>query len=77
MLPINARQKSEVRSQPTPNPDRGGEVGDLSNSPKIFGLKRRGFIPITKSNAILQLYFNSQIVTKIKSLFLTIISWLV
>ncbi|NET13279.1 MAG: hypothetical protein F6K08_10690 [Okeania sp. SIO1H6] len=34
-------------------------------------------IPITKSNAILQLYFSSQIVTKIKSLFLTIISSLV
>nr|WP_293097588.1 hypothetical protein [Okeania sp. SIO2F4] len=34
-------------------------------------------IPIAKSNAILQLYFNSQIFTKIQSLFLTIISRLV
>ncbi|NES64427.1 MAG: hypothetical protein F6K24_03720 [Okeania sp. SIO2D1] len=48
--------KSEVRSQKSevnppltpPNPPltpprRGGEVGDLSNSPKIFRLKRRGY----------------------------------
>ncbi|NEQ75476.1 MAG: hypothetical protein F6K23_21920 [Okeania sp. SIO2C9] len=31
-----ALTKSEVRNQPTPNPDRGGEVGDLSFVPKIF-----------------------------------------
>ena len=49
--------KSEVRSQPTPNPSGGGEIirscfcnGDLCPAPKTFRLKRWGFRPIFFDN---------------------------